>query len=82
MLGGERLHEQDGRADVLVQERVELGGARLGEAAVAAARVVGDQDVDVAEPLPGRGHHPRRCLGLGEVGLQMLHRAAASKRRR
>ena len=68
-LGGELLDEQQGRAHVLVQERVELRGRQLVETSAAAACVVHDERVERAELLAGRAHDARRRVGIGEVGL-------------
>ena len=46
---GELLDEQERRADVLVQEVVDVLGGEVAEPAVPAARVVGDEDVERAE---------------------------------
>jgi hypothetical protein len=46
--GGELAHEQQRRADVLVQEGVDLLRSQVGEATMTAASVVDDEDVERA----------------------------------
>ncbi len=69
----ELLGEQERRADVLVEEVVDVLGGEVAEPAVAAARVVGDEDVERAERVV-RGLRRRvRARRIGEVGLHERH---------
>lgn len=52
-----------------MEEGVDLGRGQLVEAAVAAARMVDDEDVERSELVGGRGDELRRRRGIGEVHL-------------
>jgi hypothetical protein len=70
--GRELSHEEQRRADVLVEERVELVGRQLSQSAVAAARMVDDEDVEWPERVGGGADNGRRRSGIREVGLDEL----------
>ena len=55
------------------QMRVKQGGVQRAERAVAAARVVADQDVQVAERVRRRLDEPGRSLRKGQVEFQVVH---------
>ncbi len=54
-----------------MQERVELFGRQVCEPAVAAARVVDDEDVERPERLPRRRDDARGCVRVREVRLDV-----------
>jgi hypothetical protein len=72
VLERELLHEEERRAHVHGEEAVELVGGQLLEPAEAATRMVRDEDVDVAELAPRRGHDPSERVRIGQVGLEVL----------
>ena len=75
MPAGELLHEQERGAHVLVQERVHVLRGQLAEPAEPAARVVDDEDVDVAERVRRGCEHGLRRSWIREVRLESSRHA-------
>ena len=69
----ELLGEQQRGADVLVEEVVDVLGGEVVEAAVAAARVVGDEDVERAERVVRSLDDVCGRVRIGEVRLDERH---------
>jgi hypothetical protein len=76
VLGGEGLGEQQAGAGVDRVAEVQLGGGEVLQVLSAAAGVVGDEGVDVAEGVACGGDDGVGCGGVGEVGAEMLDPAA------
>jgi hypothetical protein len=68
------LHEQQRRAHVDRERGVDRGRLQVLEVLVAGHRVVGDEDVDVAERLDRRRHAGGGGRGIGEVALDVALR--------
>ncbi len=72
MLGGEGLDEQRTGTGVDRVAEVQLSRGQVLEVLRAAAGVVGDEGVDVAEDVVGGGEHGRGRVGDGQVGAEVL----------
>jgi hypothetical protein len=81
-LRSELLDEQQRRADVLVQECVDVLGRQLAEPSVAAARVIDDERVERAERFTRRRDDARRRVRVGEIGFEIGLEVVAAPRER
>src|SRR5207253_11236583 len=75
----ELLHEQQRCANVLVQEGVKILGRQLVEPAVAATRVVDDEDVERSHGRGRRRDNLGGCGRIGEVGFDVAGRTESGE---
>ena len=80
MTCGELAYQEQRGADVLAEKGVDFSCGQLGEATVAAASVIDDEDVERPDRLVGRGHDLLGDIGIGEIGFGERHPQVPSHR--
>jgi hypothetical protein len=67
---------RQGAARVHVEVRIDVVSCQRLERSVHSVRVIGNQDVDVAERRHGRANHTCRSLAVAEICFLVLHPSA------